>query len=48
MVNHAFESFLAHGVASERRSFYYLFASEDKSEGMRAFIDKRAPKWKGK
>lgn len=48
MVNHAFESFLAHGVASERRSFYYLFASEDKSEGMRAFIDKRAPKWAGK
>lgn len=48
MVNHAFESFLAHGVASERRSFYYLFASEDKKEGMRAFIDKRTPKWKGK
>lgn len=48
MVNFAFESFLAHGVASERRSFYYLFASEDKSEGMQAFVDKRAPKWKGK
>lgn len=48
MVNHAFESFLAHGIASERRSFYYLFASDDKKEGMSAFVEKRAPKWKGK
>ena len=48
MVNHAFESFLAHGIASERRSFYYLFASDDKKEGMSAFVEKRAPEWKGK
>jgi enoyl-CoA hydratase len=48
MVNHAFESFLAHGIASERRSFYYLFATDDKKEGMSAFVEKRAPKWKGK
>lgn len=48
MVNHAFESFLSHGIASERRSFYYLFATDDKQEGMSAFVEKRAPKWKGK
>jgi enoyl-CoA hydratase len=48
MVNHAFESFQSHGIASERRSFYYLFTTEDKKEGMRAFVEKRAPKWTGK
>ncbi len=48
MVNHALESFQSHGIASERRNFYYLFCTEDKNEGMRAFVEKRAPKWKGK
>ena len=48
MVNHAFESFLADGIADERRSFYYLFSSEDQKEGMRAFIEKRDPEWKGR
>lgn len=48
MVNHALESFLADGIADERRSFYYLFSSEDQQEGMRAFIEKRDPEWKGR
>ena len=48
MVNHAFESFLADGIADERRSFYYLFSTEDQKEGMRAFIEKRDPEWKGR
>ena len=48
MVNHALESFLADGIADERRSFYYLFSSEDQEEGMRAFIEKRDPEWKGR
>ncbi len=48
MVNHAFESFLADGVADERRAFYILFSTEDQKEGMRAFIEKRKPQWKGK
>jgi len=47
-VNRAFESFLRDGIADERRSFYFLFASADQKEGMSAFIDKRKPEWKGK
>jgi enoyl-CoA hydratase len=47
-VNHAFESFLADGVADERRAFYFLFSTEDQKEGMRAFIAKRKPEWKAR
>jgi len=47
-VNHTFESFLSDGLKDERRAFYYLFASEDQKEGMRAFAEKRTPEWKGK
>jgi enoyl-CoA hydratase len=46
-VNHAFESFLADGIADERRSFYFLFSSQDQKEGMQAFVSKRKPVWKG-
>jgi len=46
-VNHAFESFLADGVADERRAFYFLFSSQDQKEGMRAFVAKRKPEWTG-
>jgi len=46
-INHAFQSFLSDGLADERRSFYYLFASQDQKEGMAAFIEKRKPDWKG-
>ena len=46
-VNHAFESFLADGLADERRAFYMLFATQDQKEGMAAFIEKRKPEWKG-
>jgi enoyl-CoA hydratase len=48
MVNHAFETFLEEGIADERRAFYFLFSSEDQKEGMRAFIEKRDPEWKGR
>ncbi len=47
-VNHAFDSFLADGLADERRAFYFLFSSEDQKEGMRAFTEKRKPEWKGR
>lgn len=46
-VNHAFDSFLADGLADERRAFYLLFASQDQKEGMSAFVEKRAAEWKG-
>jgi enoyl-CoA hydratase/carnithine racemase len=47
-VNHAFESFLADGIADERRSFYFLFSTEDQKEGMKAFSEKRSPNWRGR
>ncbi|MCK5054447.1 MAG: enoyl-CoA hydratase/isomerase family protein [Anaerolineales bacterium] len=47
MVNQAFESFLADGIADERRSFYFLFSTEDQKEGMYAFMEKREAEWKG-
>jgi enoyl-CoA hydratase len=48
MVNQAFETFLTEGIADERRAFYFLFSSEDQKEGMKAFIEKRDPEWKGR
>jgi len=46
-VNNAFETFLTDGISDERRSFYFLFSTEDQKEGMQAFVDKRSPEWKG-
>jgi enoyl-CoA hydratase len=48
MVNAAFETDLAQGIRHERRLFQILSASEDKAEGMAAFIEKRAGVWKGR
>ena len=42
-VNRAFESTLSEGLLYERRLFHSTFATQDQSEGMAAFIDKRAP-----
>jgi enoyl-CoA hydratase len=47
-VNRAFESGLSEGVIFERRIFHALFATEDQKEGMKAFVEKRTPKWKNK
>ena len=43
----AFDTTLEAGLAHERHNFYLLFASEDKKEGMEAFLEKRDPHWKG-
>lgn len=48
MVNTAFETNLAQGIVSERRLFQVLTATEDKAEGMAAFIEKRTGVWKGR
>ena len=48
MVNAAFETTLEHGLVFERRLFQLLTASEDRTEGMQAFIEKRDAQWKGR
>jgi enoyl-CoA hydratase len=48
MINQAFEGTLSEGLAAEKQDFYNLFATEDQKEGMQAFIEKRAPQWKGR
>ena len=45
-INRAYESSLAEGVLFERRVFHSLFATEDKSEGTRAFVEKRRADFK--
>ena len=44
-VNRAYETTLAEGIKGERALFLSLFATDDKTEGMKAFIEKRAPRW---
>ena len=47
-VNRAYDSMLSEGMASERQLFYGLFATEDRKEGMAAFLEKRAPDFKNR
>ena len=46
-VNRAYESSLAEGVQYERRLFHSTFATEDQKEGMKAFVEKRLPNFRG-
>lgn len=39
----AFEATLAEGMRFERRAFQALFATDDQTEGMTAFVEKRKP-----
>ncbi len=45
-VNRAFETTLSEGITFERRMFHALFATDDQSEGMAAFAEKRKADWK--
>lgn len=47
-VRAALEQPLASGLAYERELFITAFGSEDKAEGVAAFLEKRPPAWKGR
>ena len=44
-VNRAYETTLAEGVRFERRLFHSMFATDDQTEGMSAFVEKRSPQF---
>ncbi|MDR7556329.1 MAG: enoyl-CoA hydratase-related protein [Armatimonadota bacterium] len=44
----AFDTTLEVGLEHERRLFYLLFATDDKTEGVRAFLEKRPPTFRGR
>ncbi len=47
-VDIAWNSPLDAGLEFERKAFYLLFATEDKEEGVDAFVNKRKPRFKGR
>ncbi|MES2159320.1 MAG: enoyl-CoA hydratase-related protein [Pseudomonadota bacterium] len=48
MINIAFETGLVQGLLTERRMFQILTATQDKKEGMTAFVEKRPGVWQGR
>jgi enoyl-CoA hydratase len=47
-VNQAFETNLRAGLDAERKAFHLALSSEDAKEGMKAFLEKRKPEFKGR
>jgi enoyl-CoA hydratase len=47
-INKAYEATLTEGIEFEKKNFFLAFGTEDKAEGMQAFIEKRKPQWKNK
>ena len=48
MVNAAYETTLDQGLLIERRIFQVLTSTQDKAEGMAAFVEKRPAVWTGR
>jgi len=46
-VNHGVDASLAHGLTYETELFAQIFATHDQKEGMKAFVEKRAPQFRG-
>jgi len=46
-VNTAYETTLQEGLKFEKRTFHATFSTKDRLEGMSAFVEKRAPAFKG-
>jgi enoyl-CoA hydratase len=47
-VNRSYETTLREGLLYERRLFHALFATEDQTEGMSAFLEKREAQFRDK
>jgi enoyl-CoA hydratase len=47
-VDRAYETNLQSGLEAERRALYLAFASDDASEGLTAFTEKRKPDFRGR
>jgi enoyl-CoA hydratase len=48
LIQQAYELPLKEGLGEEKREFYDLFTTEDQKEGMKAFVEKRKPNWRGR
>ena len=47
-VNRSYETTLSEGVRFERRLFHSMFATDDQTEGMAAFMEKRKPQFRNR
>jgi len=47
-INQAYEATLSEGLIIEKKNFLLAFGTDDKQEGMDAFVNKRKPEWKNK
>ena len=48
LVHAAKSADLKTGIEAERQALAFLFGTADREEGMRAFLDKRAPRFTGR